>query len=438
MSVVYALATPAVKSAICIFRVSGEGCHDYISEIFGLDSPQPRRFLLCDLKNNETFIDRVGLILFKGPESYTGEDSFEIYAHGSLGVMSLIVDLFDSKGFDQASPGEFTKRAFINDKINLNEAESLSDFIESASSREVFLSGASLFGDLSKKLSDFSERINSLRVRVEAEIDFSDEGQDFMDGSLSNDLSLLIEDFGSFVSLCINKREYSNNKNIVLVGPTNSGKSSIFNRLLGYERAIVTDAHGTTRDMISSEVFFQSNKFSIFDSAGIRETEDVIEKKGIETSIKKISDADLVLGVFEKKDGSLVSSFKNMCDEDSFFIIQNKIDINSSDTSFFDCCVSAKTGEGFNSLKDLVVSFFEINKKNNKDSQYLIRDRHVKLFSQVTKDLDIALKGLNDSKSLELVAEDLKNARSGLDEILGKKFSDSLLGDIFSSFCIGK
>ena len=393
---------------------------------------------MCDLKSNETFIDRVGLILFKGPESYTGEDSFEIYAHGSLGVMSLIVDLFDSKGFDQASPGEFTKRAFINDKINLNEAESLSDFIESASSREVFLSGASLFGDLSKKLSDFSERINSLRVRVEAEIDFSDEGQDFMDGSLSNDLSLLIEDFGSFVSLCINKREYSNNKNIVLVGPTNSGKSSIFNRLLGYERAIVTDAHGTTRDMISSEVFFQSNKFSIFDSAGIRETEDVIEKKGIETSIKKISDADLVLGVFEKKDVSLVSSFKKMCDKDSFFIIQNKIDINSSDTSFFDCCVSAKTGEGFNSLKNLVVSFFERNKKNNKDSQYLIRDRHVKLFSQVTKDLDIALKGLNDSKSLELVAEDLKNARSGLDEILGKKFSDSLLGDIFSSFCIGK
>ena len=438
MSVVYALATPAVKSAICIFRVSGEGCHDYISEIFGLDSPQPRRFLLCDLKNNETFIDRVGLILFKGPESYTGEDSFEIYAHGSLGVMSLIVDLFDSKGFDQASPGEFTKRAFINDKINLNEAESLSDFIESASSREVFLSGASLFGDLSKKLSDFSERINSLRVRVEAEIDFSDEGQDFMDGSLSNDLSLLIEDFGSFVSLCINKREYSNNKNIVLVGPTNSGKSSIFNRLLGYERAIVTDAHGTTRDMISSEVFFQSNKFSIFDSAGIRETEDVIEKKGIETSIKKISDADLVLGVFEKKDASLVSSFKKMCNKGSFFIIQNKIDINSSDTSFFDCCISAKTGEGFNSLKNLVVSFFERNKKNNKDSQYLIRDRHVKLFSQVTKDLDIALKGLNDSKSLELVAEDLKNARSGLDEILGKKFSDSLLGDIFSSFCIGK
>ncbi len=377
MSVVYALATPAVKSAICIFRVSGKGCHNYISEIFGLDNPQPRRFLLCNLKNNETFIDRVGLILFKGPESYTGEDSFEVYAHGSLGVMSLIVDLFDSKGFDQASPGEFTKRAFINDKINLNEAESLSDFIESASSREVFLSGASLFGDLSKKLSDFSERINSLRVRVEAEIDFSDEGQDFMDGSLSNDLSLLIEDFGSFVSLCINKREYSNNKNIVLVG-------------------------------------------------------------GIETSIKKVSDADLVLGVFEKKDASLVSSFKKMCDKGSFFIIQNKIDINSSDTSFFDCCVSAKTGEGFNSLKNLVVSFFERNKKNNKNSQYLIRDRHVKLFNQVTKDLDIALKGLNDSKSLELVAEDLKNARSGLDEILGKKFSDSLLGDIFSSFCIGK
>ena len=136
-----------------------------------------------------------------------------------------------------------------------------------------------------------------------------------MDGSLSNDLSLLIEDFGSFVSLCINKREYSNNKNIVLVGPTNSGKSSIFNRLLGYERAIVTDAHGTTRDMISSEVFFQSNKFSIFDSAGIRETEDVIEKKGIETSIKKISDADLVLCFFDLRFEQLSSG--TICDQQS-------------------------------------------------------------------------------------------------------------------------
>ena len=437
MSVVYALATPAAKSAICIFRVSGDGCFDDIAGLFGLDGFNPRTFYLVDMKNGERLVDRVGLILFKGPNSYTGEDSFEVYAHGSLGIMSLISDTFDSHGYSEAPPGEFTKRAFLNDKISLNEAESLSDLIDSTSSDEVFLSGSSLFGDLSSRLAEYSEKVNLIRIRVEGEIDFSEEGEDFMDDGLLNDLQKVKEDFESFVSLCANKRDISQKKNILLVGPTNSGKSSIFNRLVGYERAIVTDQPGTTRDMISSEAFFETSVFSISDTAGMRKTDDVVEERGIEISLNQMSEADLVLGVFENYSEDMISFLKKTCGSNKFLSVQNKIDINKADVKKYDCCVSAKSGDGFKELRQEIASFFnETGVKNEKD--FMVRDRHVKIFMSVTKNLEQAIQGLNNKKTLELVAEDLKNARSDLDELIGRKFSDSLLGDIFSSFCIGK
>ena len=437
MSVVYALATPPVKSAICIFRVSGKGCLKYLSLLFGLSGFEPRKFYLAEMKDEGVLVDKVGLVIFSGPQSYTGEDSFEVYAHGSLGVMSLIIDVFKKIGFSEAAPGEFTKRAFLNDKISLNEAESLSDFIDSTSSKEVFLSGASLFGDLSKRMSGFSDRINDARVRVEGEIDFSDEGEVFMDGSLVSDLGLLVEDFHSFVSLCASRKEVSTKKNVLLVGPPNSGKSSVFNRLVGYERAIVADQPGTTRDLISSEVFFRSSVFSVFDTAGVRETDDVVEEKGIKMSLAQLQEADVVLGIFEKHDQGFDAKLRGVQPGSLFLSIQNKVDINPADSNLFDFCVSAKTGLGFSILKKAIVNFFN-EEVNQSQSVYLVRDRHVKIFANVVNNLESALEGLKNNKALELVAEDLKNSRADLDELIGKKFSDSLLGDIFSSFCIGK
>jgi len=437
MSVVFALATPPAKSAICVFRVSGDGCLDSLEGLFGSEDFSPRMFHLANMKNGEQLIDRVGLIVFKSPNSYTGEDSFEVYAHGSLGVMSLVSDAFSNSGFSEASPGEFTKRAFLNNKISLNEAESLSDLIDSTSSSEVFLSGSSLFGDLSGRLTEYSDRVNSIRMRVEAEIDFSDEDEDFMDDGLFFDLCKVKEDFESFVSLCANKRDVSQKKKILLVGPTNSGKSSIFNRLVGYERAIVTNQPGTTRDMISSEAFFEKNVFSISDTAGMRKTNDVIEEKGIEMSLSYISEVDLVLGVFEKYEKKIMSFLKKTCKSNKFISVQNKTDINEADVKRYDCCVSAKTGDGFKELRQKISNSFSVSDTRN-EIGFMVRDRHVKIFVSVTENLEQAIQGLSNKKTLELVAEDLKNARSELDELIGKKFSDSLLGDIFSSFCIGK
>jgi len=436
MSVVFALATPPAKSAICVFRVSGSGCLKKLKYLFGKEDFKFGRFYVNDLFNKKSVIDRVGLIVFKGPGSYTGEDSFEVYAHGGLGVMSSIIGAFKAVGFDEAPGGEFTKRAFLNNKISLNEAEAVSDLIESTDERGVALSSKSLFGELSNKVMSFSEEIDSIRVRVEGDIDFSDEDNEYIDEALVDDLKNLCNRFDAFVAGCVNKKLGYEKNRILLIGPVNSGKSSVFNRLLGFERALVSKTPGTTRDLISSELFYEATSFSVFDSAGIRDTKDRIEEAGIAASLSQINDADLVLMVFEDYDPAALDRFGGLCGDKPFISIQNKIDINKPNNNF-DCCVSAKSGAGFDILKSLIISVFDMGAKKD-DFNFIIRDRHEALFKKVVLDLNKSFVGLSGGESIELVAEDLKNARSHLDEMVGKKFSDSLLGDIFNDFCIGK
>ena len=439
MSVVFALATPPAKSAICVFRVSGDGCHQSLKKLFNKKSFSFNRFYVEPFSFEGRLVDRVGLVVFKGPKSYTGEDSFEVYAHGSLGVMSDVVSAFKGVGFDEAVGGEFTKRAFLNNKITLNEAEAVSDLVDSTDSRGVVLSNNNLFGALSSSVVSFGDEIDSVRVKVEAEIDFSDEGNDYYDESLVAELKGLYERFDLFVGACVSKKNNDEKNNIVLVGPVNSGKSSVFNRLLGYERAIVSDVPGTTRDMIGSEIFYETNSFKIFDTAGFREAPGVLEKKGIDISMSEINNSDLILGVFEKSNMESFNFFNDLCSGKNYICVQNKIDLDDCDDVVFDCCVSAKTGEGFGRLKSLVEDCFNGGVKES-DYKFLIKERQEKLFYSVLSSLKSAIEGLSGSTDifLELVAEDLKDARSCLDEVVGIKYSDSLLGEVFNSFCIGK
>ena len=325
----------------------------------------------------------------------------------------------------------------MNNKIPLHEAEAVVDLIDAVDEKEVQLAGRSLFGDMSKKIVRLAENIDLLRVRVEAEIDFSDEGNDYLDNDLFHDVCLIRNKVSLFIGGCVNKKNYFQKNKVLLVGPVNSGKSSVFNRLVGFERAIVSDVPGTTRDIVSSELFYESNSFSVFDSAGLRSTSDVVEEIGIKSTLKEIKSADLVLGIFESYDKNVVSEFGVLCEKDNFVCVQNKIDKFSIEEVGFDCCVSAKTGEGFDLLKDIIINFFKKDELGN-NNNFLIRDRHEQVFKDVLLSLDSACEGLKENTSLELVAEDLKIARSGFDELVGKKFSDSLLGDIFSSYCIGK
>ena len=294
-----------------------------------------------------------------------------------------------------------------------------------------------MFGDLSRDIVELAEAVDLLRVRVEAEIDFSDEGNEYFDESLVDDLLVVKNNVVSFINGCVSKKNGFQKNNILLVGPVNSGKSSVFNRLLGFERAIVSDIPGTTRDIISSELFYESNAFSVFDSAGLRDTKDIIEEAGIKSTLNEIKNTDLVIGVFESYSKGVIDEFKSLVGDNKFVCIQNKVDINIKKEDCFDCCVSAKTGEGFEVLKEIIINCFN-SKADKKEYNYLIRERHENIFNEVALSLSSACKGLEQGTSLELVAEDLKNARSGFDELVGKKFSDSLLGDIFNSYCIGK
>jgi tRNA modification GTPase len=399
---------------------------------------EPRKFYQRSLMAGSTVVDTVGVIFFEGPSSYTGEDSFEIYAHGGLAVMGSIVDLFKSVGFDEAGPGEFTKRAFLNGKLSLSEAESVVDVINASSKEVLDISLNSLRGGFSDEIFGFSKRLDSLRKFVEGSIDFSDEDYDFIkEGGVVDDVSRLCADFGGFVNKCFLAGETGLKKTVLFIGPPNSGKSSLFNRLLGFDRALVSDVPGTTRDLIESEVFYNNSSFKVLDSAGIRETVDVVESKGIELTVNQIKDADVVVGVFDSVDPLVLLEIKSIASDKVFISVLNKLDLGLKDKgALFDVSLSAKTGEGVVELKKKISSASAV--RGLVDKEYFARNRHIKLFNEGLGHLEAAMVKLRSGFDVELAAEDLKLARISLDEVVGVKTSDSLLGDIFNDFCIGK
>ena len=438
MSSVFALATPATRSALCVFRVSGPGCLAAFDSMFTQALGEPRKFYQRSLMAGSTVVDTVGVIFFEGPSSYTGEDSFEIYAHGGLAVMGSIVDLFKSVGFDEAGPGEFTKRAFLNGKLSLSEAESVVDVINASSKEVLDISLNSLRGGFSDEVFGFSKRLDSLRKFVEGSIDFSDEDYDFIkEGGVVDDVSRLCADFGGFVSKCFLAGETGLKKTVLFIGPPNSGKSSLFNRLLGFDRALVSDVPGTTRDLIESEVFYNNSSFKVLDSAGIRETVDVVESKGIELAVNQIKNADVVVGVFDSVDPLVLLEIKSIASDKVFISVLNKLDLGLKDKgALFDVSLSAKTGEGVVELKKKISSASAV--RGLVDKEYFARSRHIKLFNEGLGHLEAAMVKLRSGFDVELAAEDLRLARISLDEVVGVKTSDSLLGDIFNDFCIGK
>ena len=438
MSSVFALATPATRSALCVFRVSGPGCLAAFDSIFTQALGEPRKFYQRSLMAGSTVVDTVGVIFFEGPSSYTGEDSFEIYAHGGLAVMGSIVDLFKSVGFDEAGPGEFTKRAFLNGKLSLSEAESVVDVINASSKEVLDISLNSLRGGFSDEVFGFSKRLDSLRKFVEGSIDFSDEDYDFIkEGGVVDDVSRLCADFGGFVNKCFLAGETGLKKTVLFIGPPNSGKSSLFNRLLGFDRALVSDVPGTTRDLIESEVFYNNSSFKVLDSAGIRETVDVVESKGIELAVNQIKNADVVVGVFDSVDPLVLLEIKSIASDKVFISVLNKLDLGLKDKdALFDVSLSAKTGEGVVELKKKISSASAV--RGLVDKEYFARNRHIKLFNEGLGHLEAAMVKLRSGFDVELAAEDLRLARISLDEVVGVKTSDSLLGDIFNDFCIGK
>ena len=439
MSIVYALATPPAQSAICVFRVSGQGCLKFLPELFGSKLDVPRYFYKTEMYSKGFFVDSVAVVFFKEPKSFTGEDGFEVYAHGGLAVMSKIVEAFTDLGFQEAGPGEFSKRAFLNNKISLSQAEAVSDLIEASSKEEASRVSMVLSGDFESRVFDFSGRLDALRVLVEGEIDFTDEDEVFVENlaDLRADVSSLSAEFSSFAGACSSKKNNLSKPRVLIAGPPNTGKSSLFNSLLARNRSIVSSVAGTTRDLIDSELVLQNIVLTLGDSAGVRDTEDLIEGAGINISFSEIKNSDLVILVFDSETKDSVSFFKDLLGENECLLVYNKIDLSDERPEGFDLFVSAIKMDGLNDLRKLLDKKLS-NSKSEPDLSYLVRERHVDIFSEVSSRLALVSSSIESNESLDVIAENLKTCIDLLAEVVGIKTSDELLGEIFSSFCIGK
>ena len=439
MSIVYALATPPAQSAICVFRVSGQDCLRFLPELFSSKLDEPRYFYKTEMYSKGFFVDSVAVVFFKGPKSFTGEDGFEVYAHGGLAVMSKIVEAFTDLGFQEAGPGEFSKRAFLNNKISLSQAEAVSDLIEASSKEEASRVSMVLSGDFESRVFDFSGRLDALRVLVEGEIDFTDEDEVFVENlaDLRADVSSLSAEFSSFAGACSSKKNNLSKPRVLIAGPPNTGKSSLFNSLLARNRSIVSSVAGTTRDLIDSELVLQNIVLTLGDSAGVRDTEDLIEGAGINISFSEIKNSDLVILVFDSETKDSVSFFKDLLGENECLLVYNKIDLSDERPEGFDLFVSAIKMDGLNDLRKLLDKRLS-NSKSEPDLSYLVRERHVDIFSEVSSRLALVSTSIESNESLDVIAENLKTCRDLLAEVVGIKTSDELLGEIFSSFCIGK
>jgi len=444
MGTIFALATPVGQSPICVFRVTGPGCLTSLCEILDSDVDKARLFYKRSLVWQGSFVDTIGLVFFESPSSFTGEDSFEVYAHGSLPIMSKIVSVFEGCGFTEAGPGEFSLRAFKNNKISLVEAESINDLIRSGSSNEAAAISSVFSGRFESQINTLSERIDSLRVLVEGAIDFSDEDEDF-ESHLSSVLpkfGLLLDDLVAFFGGFAFREEVFSRKKVVIVGPPNVGKSSIFNRLLGFERSIVSDTPGTTRDFIASGFMSEGFSFDLIDTAGLRVTKDDIESSGISFAKKELKEADGVVIVVDYKTLGELDDLRETvvsCGVENIHVVLNKSDLKKP-KNFPGHYISALTGENFFKLRNTLADLVS-DQPLDKNQSFMVRKRCSFLFESCIEHLKNAINKLeNDgfSEAADIVAEDLRLCRSSLDEVVGKKLPDDVLGDIFSTFCIGK
>jgi tRNA modification GTPase len=439
---IFALSTPPGVSAIAVIRTSGEGCIEAVSGCLDKKPIKKNLAFVTNFVASGLVVDRVIVTPFFAPHSFTGEDMLEISCHGSPLVISQIFSALEVLGLREAGPGEFSERAFVNGKIALNEAESISDLIHATSLEEANLIANSFAGTLQGSLLGLGDKIDGLRFSVEASIDFADEDLD-LGGlhQLKNSLSNLLIDVNAFIGSCYVVNSKKKEKRVLLVGPPNSGKSSLFNKLVGFDRAIVSDTPGTTRDLLEQQVLFGGMSFELIDSAGIRNSNDKIEQQGIKMIGDFANNSDVLILLFSTEELIDLDGFIETLDFDGKTLkVLNKIDISDSvdkKIQGYDYLISVKTGEGLPEFINGLRGVLGSGESVQKNASFSIRERHMTSLLALKENLKTAIEHCVLG-SEEILAENLKLARSNIDFILGKKYTEDLLGDIFNNFCVGK
>lgn len=444
--IIAAIATPPGRGGVGIVRVSG-GDLGAISEGVIGTLPSPRRAAYRRfLDNNSEVIDEGLALYFPAPNSFTGEEVLELQGHGGPIILDMLMERVLELGARPARPGEFSERAFLNNKLDLAQAEAIADLIDASSRAAARLANRSLQGEFSRQVHELVDKLIHLRMYVEAAIDFPEEEIDFLsDGKVSADLQSIsdylkhVQDSARIGALLRDGMQ------LVIAGRPNAGKSSLLNALSGRESAIVTDVPGTTRDLLREQIQIDGMPLHLIDTAGLRHSEDAVELIGIQRAREEIAKADLILWVYDVEAGieqdrdDLAALPENI----PVTLICNKIDRNAAkcrknidNESKVVIGLSAKTGEG---MDDLIAHLKRtMGYQGEESGEFIARRRHLDALKKAENHVKSGERALNDSLSGELLAEDLRQAQMALSEITGEFTADDLLGEIFSSFCIGK
>lgn len=434
-----AIATPPGRGAIGIVRLSGPDLRPLAEALLGR-VPRPRQAHLGAFRAADGSALDTGIALFfPGPASFTGEDVLELHGHGGPVVLRLVLERTCALGARLARPGEFTERAFLNDKMDLAQAEAVADLIDSASRGAARSALRSLAGGLSRRVAAVDAQLLAARVHVEAAIDFAEEEIDFLaDAELARRLADVDHALGSLLADGQRGQVLRDGVDVVIAGPPNVGKSSLMNRLLAEDRAIVADVPGTTRDVLAADVEIEGIAVRLRDTAGLRAGGDPVERIGVERARLAIENADLVLAVQEENGpaAELPGGLKRL-------VVKNKVDLSgrpAGRNAAGELFVSALTGAGFDALRSAIavaVRGAETAGAADAEGVYLARQRHLAALAAAQQFVATSRERLAEGAG-DLAAEELRGAQGQLGEIVGATTNEDLLGEIFSAFCIGK
>ena len=444
-STIAAISTAQGIGGIGVVRLSGKDALKIAKKICNIDLT-PRKAYTCSFKDKKnTTLDQGIAIHFSSPASFTGEDIVELQGHGGNVVLNLILNACISHGAELAPPGEFTKRAFLNNKIDLSQAESVADLINASTEAAAKSAVNSLRGVFSNKINSLLKNLIELRVFVEACLDFPEEDINFInEGNVNKKLESLKKSVIAILDAARQGQILRDGVKVVLIGRPNVGKSSLMNLLANESKAIVTEIPGTTRDPIKSDINIKGVPIHLVDTAGLRETDDIVEKLGIEKTWEAIHEADITLILDDITDASqnFEDKFKKKLPKGQSIIIKNKIDLLKQKPSINyendvpHIFISAKKGDGIQLLeKEILKIVGKDHKVSHKEDIFMARSRHIDALKKFNGAINKAIKNL---EAPELVAEELMIAQKSLSQITGEFSSDDLLGQIFSQFCIGK
>ena len=436
---IVAAATPPGTGGVGIVRVSGREVERIARAMLG-SLPEPRTATYRNFRNTSGERVDVGLALyFPAPASFTGESVLELHGHGGPVVISLLVDAVIELGARQAEPGEFSKRAFLNDKLDLVQAEAIADLIGSGTAQAARAALRSLSGAFSTAVDGLAEQLVRLRMHVEAAIDFPEEEIDFLsDDALLQRIEDCAAAFDSLTAEATQGRVLRDGYQVVIVGKPNAGKSSLLNLLSGQEAAIVTEVAGTTRDVLREQIDIDGLAVELIDTAGLRHDPDRIEAEGIRRAREALASADAVLWIKDATSHDPGEPKENLPEGVPVTIVHNKIDLIDAQPGLFDgeVYLSAQTGEGIDALRQRIRELAGYD--NQGEGAFTARRRHVRALRRAREHFTKGRHALEEARAGELLAEELRLSQHALGEITGAFSADDLLGKIFAEFCIGK